>query len=123
MNMDTIAKAAAQVVVADLAENGGGTYEVGTLIPFKPDSGYAVGIGGARLPAAAFTTQVAYWLLKAVGTEYEANFVGTWLDGGTVYVDAVKYFVPVNRDRALLLGHELGQKAIFDFSTMEDITL
>lgn len=118
----TLHRAATQVVI-DLAENGGGTYEWGTLLPFKPDTGFAVGVGGTRYPADAFDASTAAWLLKATGSEYGEVFVGTWLDSGTVYVDAVRYFNGSRRKDALLLGYQHEQKAIYDFGMAESIIL
>jgi len=108
-------------VLTDLAMNGGGTYEAKTLIPFTPCHGWAVGQAGIHLPARDVTVATIAWATKAVSSEYETSFVGTWLDGGVVYFDAVHYVVAV--DRATSLGIEYGQKAIFDFARQEAVTL
>jgi len=121
--MDTTTTQQATTIVADLANDGGGTYETATLIPFKPEVGFAVGIGGVRYPASLFTPGVAAWLLRAVGQEYETSFVGTWLDNETVCVDAVRYFAGSNRKDALLAGYQAGQDAIYDFGMSESIYL
>jgi len=108
-------------VLADIAEQGGGTYESGTYLPFTPTDGFAVGIGGIRLPEATVTAAELTRWLRAVVTEYEASFVGTWRDGGLVYIDAVRYI----RDlpTALDVARVFRQKAIFDFSTKSSIAL
>ena len=111
--MDQTKARAAAATLADLAQDGGGTYEAETYLPFRPTSGFAVGIGGARIPAAAYDIQTAYWLLRAVSTEYEANYVGTWLDGGMVHVDAVRYIRDLSS--AVVLARAMGQEAIYDF--------
>lgn len=121
--MDYILERQANVVVADLAEHGGGTYERGTLLPFKPETGYAVAIGGIRLPASMVTAEQAAWALKAVGGEYETSLVGTWTDGGTVYFDAVRFFAEHRRDQALLCGYQHQQEAIYGFKEAASIYL
>lgn len=109
-------------VIAYTAEHGGGTFEQGTFLPFEPKSGYAVAIGGARVSAEA-DLQVVRMLLHVVPQEYEASFVGTWLEGGTLFIDAVRYFAADRREAALLAGYQAGQQAIYDFAAGESIYL
>lgn len=111
------------LAVAITAEQGGGTFYAGTLQPFTPEDGYAVGIGGAAFPAEAFTAEVAAWLLAAVAAEYRTQFVGTWLHEGKVYIDAVRYFLPDERVKAEVVAINAGQLAIFDFATKTEVTL
>lgn len=119
--MDRITERAAKQVLADLVSNGGGTYERGTLLPFKPEGGFAVGIGGLNLPVNLVTVEAVAWAAKAVTTEYEAGFVGTWLHDGKVYFDAVAYYGDAKR--ALAAGRAAGQEAIYDFAKQEVIAL
>ena len=121
--MDRTTKRAADTMLADLANTGGGTYESGTLLPFTPKVGFAVGLGGVHFPASMVTAKLLVQYAKAVTTEHEASFVGTWLDKGIVYIDAVVYYGSHARRTAIEQGREAGQQAIFDFSTGEDITL
>lgn len=119
--MDSTLERQANVVLADLVANGGGTYEGKTLLPFTPTTGFAVGIGGIHLPADTVTAEAVVWAMKAVASEYETAFVGTWLDDGIVYFDAVHYVVAL--DRAMRLGQQAGQKAIYSFATKEALPL
>lgn len=123
MSADRTLEAASNVVLSDLANNGGGTYERGTLLPFTPKVGYAVGIGGLHLPANIVTSRTVQWASKAAASEFNANYVGTWLKDGTVYFDAVRYFGPERRSDALLAGVAAGQEAIYDFAAGESIYL
>lgn len=121
--MDSTLQQAALAVLVDTAERGGGTYERGTLLPFRPNSGYAVGIGGIKLPASDATAESIVWALKAVGGEYETSYVGTWLDSGTVYFDAVKYFGEGEEVRAIACARFYGQAAIYDFALGEAVLI
>lgn len=109
-------------LLADLADHGGGTYEAGTYLPFTPRDGYAVAfIGGVKVSSRGCTLAVLERWLKAVATEHEASFVGTWLDGDMVYVDAVRYIR--SRDEAIAFGIEQHQLAIWDFAAGAAIKL
>lgn len=119
--MDSTIANAAATVLTDLADKGGGTYEAKTLIPFRPESGYAVGVGGIHLPAHDTTVEAIEWALRAVAGEYSTSFVGTWLDKGIVYFDAVMYFRDF--DSATLQGRLSGQQAIYDFANGEAVAL
>lgn len=119
--MDQTLERAAHVALTDLTDHGGGTYEAGTFLPFRPEHGFAVGIGGLHLPSDMVGTEAIAWALRAVTTEYEASYGGTWQDNGFVYFDAVRYIV--DRETAIQAGIEAGQKAIFDFGAQKAITL
>lgn len=121
--MDRTQEQAASRVIADLVENGGGTYEQGTLLPFRPTSGYAVGIGGIHLPATAVTPEAVVWAMKAAASEYATYYVGTWLNDAVVYFDAVLYFGPERREAAMQAGRDAGQMAIYSFAETEALTL
>lgn len=123
--MDDVHGQAAMAVIADLANTGGGTYERGTLLPFKPDDGYAVGVGGLHLPSDMVTVDAVAWAMKAVGSEFDTSYVGTWLGNGDglVYFDAVSYYGPDRRAEAIAAGSENGQQAIYDFAAKRSISL
>lgn len=110
----------AQRMLADLVENGGGTYVRRTLEPFAPSHGYAVGVGGVAIPACDCTADVIAWCAKGVAGEYMTDYVGTWLSNDVVYIDAVRHIEP--GDLAIRLASDLGQQAIYDFATGESIT-
>jgi hypothetical protein len=121
--MDTITLRAANAVLAATAENGGATFEGRTLLPFTPADGFAVAVGGVRYPAAQLDANTLGWLAKAVTSEYETTYAGTWVEGSTAYVDAVRYFAADKRGDAKAAGRYYGQKAIFDFGAGESIYL
>ena len=116
-------------VLRDLAFDGGGTYESGSYLPFRPSDGYSVAFeGGVKVPSRVVTIEFLTTWLKAVATEFESSFVGTWMDqdahgerGGTVYIDAVRYIR--SRDEAIAFGIAQHQIAIWDFAAGEAITL
>jgi hypothetical protein len=122
MAIERITDTAADRVAADLVEFGGGTYEAGTLTPFVPTSGFAVGVGGFNLPADGVTVEQIRFGSKVAG-EYGELFVGTWLDDGTVYFDAVRYFGADRREAAIALGIAREQAAIYDFGAKASIIL
>lgn len=119
--MDQTLTRQAEKVLSDIAEHGGGTYEARTLIPFTPPIGYAVGLGGIHLPQHIVDVDAVAWALKAVTSEYESSYGGTWLNDGLVYFDAVTFFL--NRENAIAVGQATGQQAIYDFGAKEAITL
>ena len=109
--------------MAYTVDRGGGTFHAETCIPFEPIAGYAVAVGGVILDPAitgSFRFRNAW---KHVASEFMTLFVGTWLDGDNLYVDAVRYFGPEWRDEAIALGREHNQLAIYDFAAGESITL
>lgn len=115
MKLDRTTERPAQEIVSDLVTKGGGTYERSTLLPFEPADGYAVGIGGIKLPVAQVTADSVAWALRNVGSEFDTVLVGTWESGGYVHFDAVRYFAAHRKEAALTLGWQRGQQAIYDF--------
>lgn len=123
MTLDKTTARAVNTMLADLANDGGGTYESGTLLPFRPATGFAVALGGIHLPSTMLDAELLARFAKAVATEHAASYVGTWLKGGFVYIDAVKYFSAFSIQQALTEAREAGQQAIYSFSEQKDITL
>lgn len=121
--MDRITTPLAQDVLARTVENGGDTFEARTLLPQTWAAGYAVALGGATIKATEATPAAIAWIAKAVAGEFETTYAGTWLDGDRLCIDAVRYFAPDNRERAIEAGRAAGQKAIYDFGTGGDIVL
>lgn len=108
-------------IVSATAANGGGTFEAGTLLPFEPTDGYAVAIASvARLSVHTPAAQLVD-TARRVAQEYGSSFVGTWVHEGYVYVDPVQYVR--DRERAIRIGREHGQQAIYSFGDQEVITL
>ena len=111
-----------EAALAQTVDQGGGTFYPNSD-PFTAPSGYAVGIGGIILDPAttgAFRLRQAF---RKVHRDFGGSLVGTWLDGDLLYVDAVMYFSAQDRDTAIAEGFAHNQLAIFDFETMESITL
>lgn len=105
--------------LADLAEDGGGTYEARSLAKVKPTSGYAVGIGGITLPANTVNAEALAWAMDAVAHGYDTDYVGTWLSDGVIFIDAVVLMPDLREAMALALNH--GQEAIYDFLSGESL--
>lgn len=113
----------ATAILAATVESGGCTFDARNLLAFAPATGYAVGVGGARLPAGDVTAEVIANTAYRVAQEFDSTYAGTWLDEGFVYIDAIRYFGSERRGDALACGRLYGQKAIFDFATQEAIAL
>lgn len=100
-------------------KNGGGTFDVATGKAVKPGSGYGVGIGaqGKVVANTKAAIEEAYIEVSKTGTPH----IGTWVnpEDGMVYVDPTQ--VIDDLDSALAIAQARGEKAIFDFSTFEDI--
>lgn len=120
----------AEHLLDDLATNGGGTYSRygAVILPFRPKSGYAVAYDGVTIPyrpaEPGHGGQIEF-LLRKIAKEHDAGEVGTWLDGDTVYIDAVYYFMPGDAGyrAAIEYAWNLGQKAIYDFEQRRSILI
>ncbi len=118
---DLASERAVGPVLTDLVNKGGGTYQAGSLTPFTPSYGYAVGIGGVTLPVGGVDSESLSWAIGQVASEFRPAYIGTWLDDGVVYIDAVMYFRPERLPEALNTAYQAGQLAIFDFGTQSSI--
>lgn len=123
--MDPITKTRIDKVMADLANDGGGTYQAGTFLPVTWGAGFAVATAdGLAFPAEVATESMLAWAMRQVSRENpRTSYVGTWLDNGVVYIDAVRFFAEDRREAAIQAGREAGQLAIYDFGQKESITL
>lgn len=123
--MDPITKTRIDKVLADLANDSGGTYQAGTFLPQTWDSGFAVATErGLSLPAEWMTPSMLAWAIRQVSRENPGtSFVGTWLDKGVVFVDAVVYYAADRREAAIAAGRAAGQVAIYDFGEKASIIL
>ena len=109
-----------RAIVDATLTDGGGTFDALTLQPFRPTDGYAVAIDGITRKAADLAPYRIPILARHVAGEFGATFVGTWIDEGTVYIDAVAYV----RDRAeaLAMGRAANQIAVWDFAAGEAVS-
>lgn len=111
-------------VVEDTLKDGGLTIK-----PFtgeKPQSGYMVALQGYELkvPVTEFFTGLVADYIGEHAKELMDNpalCLGTWVNEGIVYLDLSEN-VP-NREKALELGRERGQLAIFNLETFEEVTV
>ena len=108
-------------VVAYTAQHGGGTFEAGTYLPFAPEYGFAVALGGVKMAAQDATIEALARWLPRVANEWNTSFVGTWLRDNILHVDAVVYIRDLTF--ALQVAREHRQLAIYDFATKASITL
>ena len=111
----------AQNIIADTVQNGGGTYDAITYEPYDPADGFAVAIGGARIPADRVTPRLVSKAIALLRQEFGTELVGTWLDGDIVYIDAVRHIYDVGEAKAL--GREHHQLSIYNFATEEVVWL
>lgn len=101
-------------MLASTVENGGGTYEVGTYLPFTPADGFAVGIGGIEVAASAVSVETLRKWVKQVAGEWMTSYVGTWLFGDSLHIDGVVYVRDEDIARAIAIKQ--GQQAIWSFA-------
>ena len=111
-------------VVEDTLANGGLTIK-----PFqneKPETGYMVALEGYELqvPVSEFFTGIVADYIGEHAQKLMANpalCLGTWVNEGTVYLDLSENVA--SREKALELGRERGQLAIFNLANMEEVTI
>lgn len=104
--------------------SGGGTFRASTLDPVTPAAGYAVALvpndGGVQCDAtdaAAFMNGIG-----RVRADYPAaEYIGTWNDGGRVYIDPVA--IVADRESALELARRLRQLAVYSFEDAAEVTV
>jgi hypothetical protein len=119
--MDMTLERQAASALAFTVEHGGGTFEAKTMLLQEWKSGFVVAIGGLTIAAKDATAEALAWLGNRVGGEYMTTYIGTWLQDEVLYIDAVVFVA--DRDRAIALGQEHGQQAIYDCTAQEVITL
>lgn len=142
--MTTNAEFAAETTIRD----GGGTFTTSTLRMTLRASGYAVAISHnddarnvrigdvdafiadhpmhdraavADTFGRANVANVAEKIMTVARTFADAPFIGTWMDGGRVYVDPV--VILPDRASAVIVAQAFAQRAIYNFATQtaEDI--
>jgi hypothetical protein len=115
-------------VVSSSKENGGGTFDVDTNRTLRPkafggeDTGVAVAVHPDRslvIPEEAFTPEVVA-RFRSENTDVLGNgsMIGTWVKDGEVHFDITQLH---DAETATRLGAENAQKAVFDFTSGEDI--
>lgn len=114
---------AAQDALVTTVENGGGTFYADTLLPLELQRGYAVAYGGVTLDPAKVDAETLRQWARRVSQEWDASLVGTWLEGGVLYVDAVRIFSFDRFTQAVQFGVDNGQLAIYDFESGASIPL
>lgn len=111
-------------VVEDTLANGGLTIK-----PFqneKPETGYMVALQGYELqvPVSEFFTGVVADYIGEHAQKLMANpslCLGTWINEGVVYLDLSENIA--SREKALELGRERHQLAIFNLETFEEVVV
>ncbi len=116
-------EAASRAAHLTLANNGG-TFRRTDLQPMPgtgdalwDDGVYAVGIGGVRV--ASNFAAIAQTLLTIRAKHPNAPYIGTWIDNGIAYVDAV-VLLP-DRESALIVARAFAQRAIYNGATGETV--
>ncbi len=111
-------------VVEDTLKDGGLTIK-----PFtgeKPASGYMVALQGYELqvPVSEFFTGIVADYIGEHAQKLMDNpslCIGTWVNEGIVYLDLSENVG--SRDKALELGRERNQLAIFNLETFEEVVV
>ena len=103
-------------VINNIKYNGGCTVKFGEV--FNSDKGYAVSFGNICTIENYNSTTAYQTILNCCKLN---TVVGFWLDGTTLYIDAI-WIVP-NEELALELAESRGQITIYDFKHKVDITL
>lgn len=105
-------------------------------LPFargETPAGHAVWtVGGDTRPAASFayspddalaSSRLADALCRVLGSydddPYRPAYIGTWIDDGTVYVDAVS--LHSSREDALAVAYARGEAAVYNLATGETV--
>lgn len=112
----------------------GGTLEITPEGPrnFVPSSGlFSFAIGGEGTPekrVKRVTGRVIRdWLKPYHGEGMVPRFLGWWLEDGTIVLDVPTIWSGTDyektRSKAIEIGRERGERAIYDFTAAEDITL
>lgn len=112
----------------DTITNGGATFNLLTG-EYNPKTGYMVATSGHELiiPIEQFNqnTVAKYISEKSTmlmgGITNDNYFLGSWVDGEKVYLDISEKIDDLNK--ALLIGSNRKQLAIWDNSTMSEIRL
>jgi hypothetical protein len=107
-----------EFVVEDTLSRGGGTYKAADLTPVAPLRMWAVGLqGGTRLPLQSLSSATLAQAFDKVAARSGVGYLGTWVDGDTVYVDPVVLEPDVKVALSLARIHK--QRAIYNLHSHE----
>lgn len=115
-------------IVTATLQDGGGTW-TRDLVPVHEHYVWAVG-GAIERYSGMYSPKVSQHapdlsdrVRSAIGTLLlaGAEYVGTWMDDGLVYIDAVS-LIP-DRDRAIAAGQRRGELAIYNLGTHETVEI
>lgn len=112
----------------------GGTLEITETGPrnFDPAAGlFSFAIGGEGTPEKRVKRVTARvlrnWLEPFHGPNMCPRFVGWWVENGTIVLDVPTIWsgtdYEATRAKAVEIGRARGERAIYDFTAAEDITL
>jgi hypothetical protein len=104
-------------------EQGGGTFN---LNGNAPKTGCMVGIAGqgTTIPVESFSPANIEEFIGTFKAKYAGRkdiHLGTWIEDGIVYLDVAKRFPEQQKDKAVGLAKNTGEKAIFVLSTSETL--
>lgn len=111
-------------IIKDTLKNNGGSFNVSKSKIKKPLNGFMCSIKDLIvIDKKDFNVKLLKYLVKQNFNllKENENFIGTWIDGGKVYIDISANFK--NKNEALQVAEENKQLAIFDLQKMESIYL
>lgn len=87
-----------------------------------PTRGYFVGTGDAEFNANGMSSMAIKGKINQIFNSYPStSYVGGWLDNGNVIVEISEWYL--DRGRAIIVGEQNGQDAIYDIENGKDINL
>lgn len=117
-------------IAATTVDNGGGTYQHKTGAPVTLRDGYVVGVAniaevciadlaGPNRRDSVADIRTYLWGVWPETLPKSAQYVGTWISDGVLYVDAVTVYR--DREQALAAARRNGERAIYDVANGRDI--
>jgi hypothetical protein len=106
-----------------ILSSGGGTFDY-NLFPAQKEDGYWVSVEGAEevVPRTNLKERIEDYLgLVGEFLEDEDLWFGAWVDGDEVYLDVTRWFE--DKEEALQFGRDNHQRAIWDISTEDPISV
>ncbi len=116
--------AASELLRATMTDNGG-TFDRTTGAPVRHRTGYMVGGVFTRTvttnQAARHPSLVAREIASVANRPNAAAYVGTWIDGESLYIDLSEHVADI--DTALALGAERGELAVWDCGRAQSVAV